>query len=318
MDNNKILIIGANGQLGSVLTKELQKLHGKNNIIASDVLSNPTFDGVFELIDATDYDAVESVVQKHSINQIYHLAAILSARGEQMPLKSWDMNIEMMLNVFEVARLNNVKKVFFPSSIAVFGDAVEREMTPQDSFLNPATVYGMSKAAGENWAQYYYTKYNLDIRSLRYPGVVGYQSMPGGGTTDYAVDIYHSAVKQEKYSCFLSSETKLPMIFMEDAMRATIELMEAPKEDIKTRTSYNLGSMSFNPSEILAEIKKSHPDFEIKYTPDFRQEIADKWPMSIDDNEARKDWNWKPKYDLKSMTSVMLEKLEEKYNTIKI
>ena len=318
MITDTILIIGANGQLGSVLTKELQKLHGKSNIIASDVRSNPDFDGVFELIDATNYDAVESVVQKYSINQIYHLAAILSAKGEENPLWTWDMNMKMTLNVFEVARLNNVKKVFFPSSIAVFGDAVEREMTPQDSFLNPATVYGMSKAAGENWAQYYYTKYDLDIRSLRYPGVIGYQSMPGGGTTDYAVDIYHSAVKQEKYSCFLSSETKLPMIFMEDAIRSTIELMQAPKENIKTRTSYNLGSMSFDPSEISAEIKKSYPDFKIEYTPDFRQQIADKWPKSIDDNEARKDWNWKPKYDLKSMTSVMLEKLEEKYNTIKL
>jgi nucleoside-diphosphate-sugar epimerase len=226
--------------------------------------------------------------------------------------------MKMMLNVFEVARLNNVKKVFFPSSIAVFGDKAPLVNTSQSAFLNPATVYGMSKAAGENWAQYYYTKYDLDIRSLRYPGVIGYQSMPGGGTTDYAVDIYHSAVKQEEYSCFLSSETKLPMIFMEDAIRSTIELMQAPKENIKTRTSYNLGSMSFDPSEISAEIKKSYPDFKIEYTPDFRQQIADKWPKSIDDNEARKDWNWKPKYDLKSMTSVMLEKLEEKYNTIKL
>tara|TARA_B110000908_G_scaffold165316_1_gene214590 strand:- start:722 stop:1678 length:957 start_codon:yes stop_codon:yes gene_type:complete len=313
-----ILIIGANGQLGSVLTQELQKIHGKSNVIASDVYLNATFDGVFEIIDATDIEAIENIVNKYAVNQIYHLAAILSAKGEGNPLWTWDLNMKMMLNVFEVARLNNIEKVFFPSSIAVFGDAVEREMTPQDSFLNPATVYGMSKAAGENWAQYYYTKYNLDIRSLRYPGVVGYQSMPGGGTTDYAVGIYHSAVKQEKYSCFLSSETKLPMIFMEDAIRATIELMQAPEENIKTRTSYNLGSMSFNPNEISAEIKKLYPDFEIEYNPDFRQEIADKWPMSIDDNEAIKDWSWKPKHDLKSMTSVMLEKLEEKYNTIKL
>lgn len=318
MITDTILIIGANGQLGSVLTKELQNLHGKSNVIASDVRSNPNFDGVFELIDATDYDAVESVVQKYSISQIYHLAAILSAKGEENPLWTWDMNMKMMLNVFEVARLNNVKKVFFPSSIAVFGDKAPLVNTSQSAFLNPATVYGMSKAAGENWAQYYYTKYDLDIRSLRYPGVIGYQSMPGGGTTDYAVDIYHSAVKQEEYSCFLSSETKLPMIFMEDAIRSTIELMQASKENIKTRTSYNLGSMSFDPSEISAEIKKSYPDFKIEYTPDFRQQIADKWPKSIDDNEARKDWNWKPKYDLKSMTSVMLEKLEEKYNTIKL
>ncbi len=223
--------------------------------------------------------------------------------------------MRMMLNVFEVARTSNVKKVFFPSSIAVFGDKAPLENTPQSAFLNPATVYGMSKAAGENWAQYYFTKYGLDIRSIRYPGVIGYQSMPGGGTTDYAVDIYHSAVKQEKYSCFLNSETKLPMIFMDDAIRSTIELMQAPKENIKTRTSYNLRSMSFSPSEITAEIKKLYPNFTVEYNADFRQEIADKWPKSINDNEARKDWNWKPKYDLKSMTLVMLEKLEEKYNT---
>ncbi len=315
MITDTILIIGANGQLGSVLSKELQKIHGKNNVIASDVYLDSTFDGVFEIIDATDIKAIENIVNKYSVNQIYHLAAILSAKGEKNPLGAWDLNMRMMLNVFEVARTSNVKKVFFPSSIAVFGDKAPLENTPQSAFLNPATVYGMSKTAGENWAQYYFTKYGLDIRSIRYPGIIGYQSMPGGGTTDYAVDIYHSAVKQEKYSCFLNSETKLPMIFMDDAIRSTIELMQAPKENIKTRTSYNLGSMSFNPSEITAEIKKLYPNFTVEYNADFRQEIADKWPKSINDNEARKDWNWKPKYDLTLMTLVMLEKLEEKYNT---
>jgi len=315
MINDTVLIIGANGQLGSVLSKELQKIHGKDNVIASDVYSSSTFDGVFEIIDATDIKAIENIVNKYAVNQIYHLAAILSAKGEKNPLWTWDLNIRMMLNVFEVARTSNVKKVFFPSSIAVFGDKAPLENTTQSTFLNPATVYGMSKAAGENWAQYYFNKYGLDIRSIRYPGIIGYQSMPGGGTTDYAVDIYHSAVKQEKYSCFLNPGTKLPMIFMDDAIRSTIELMQAPKEDIKTRTSYNLGSMSFNPSEIAAEIKKLYPNFKVEYNADFRQEIADKWPKSINDNEARKDWNWKPKYDLKSMTLVMLEKLEEKYNT---
>jgi len=315
MITDTILIIGANGQLGSVLSKELQKIYGKNNVIASDVYLDSTFDGVFEIIDATDIKAIEDIVNKYAVNQIYHLAAILSAKGEKNPLGTWDLNMSMMLNVFEVARISNVKKVFFPSSIAVFGDKAPLENTPQSAFLNPATVYGMSKAAGENWAQYYFNKHGLDIRSIRYPGIIGYQSMPGGGTTDYAVDIYHSAVKQEKYSCFLNSETKLPMIFMDDAIRSTIELMQAPKENIKTRTSYNLGSMSFNPSEITAEIKKLYPNFKVEYNADFRQEIADKWPKSINDNEARKDWNWKPKYDLKSMTLVMLEKLEEKYNT---
>ena len=317
MITDTILIIGANGQLGSVLTKELQLLHGKSNIIASDVYLNSNFDGIFELLDATDIKAIENIVTKYSIIQIYHLAAILSAKGEEKPLWTWDMNMKMMLNVFEVARLNNINKVFYPSSIAVFGDDAPLISTPQSAFLNPATVYGISKAAGENWAQYYFIKYGLDIRSLRYPGVVGYQSMPGGGTTDYAVDIYHSAVKGESYCCFLNAETKLPMIFMEDAIRATIELMKAPIENIKTRTSYNLGAMSFNPAEISDEIKKLYPKFEIEYKPDFRQSIADKWPKSIDDSEAQKDWGWKSRFNLKSMTSLMLEKLEEKYNTIK-
>jgi len=315
MINDTVLIIGANGQLGSVLSKELQKIHGKDNVIASDVYLNSTFDGVFEIIDATDIKAIENIVNKYTVNQIYHLAAILSAKGEKNPLRTWDLNISMMLNVFEVARTSNVKKVFFPSSIAVFGDKAPLENTPQSTFLNPATVYGMSKVAGENWAQYYFNKYGLDIRSIRYPGIIGYQSMPGGGTTDYAVEIYHSAVKQEKYSCFLNPETKLPMIFMDDAIRSTIELMQAPKENIRTRTSYNLGGMSFSPSEIASEIQKLCPNFKVEYNVDFRQEIADKWPKSINDDEARKDWDWKPKYDLKSMTALMLEKLKEIYNT---
>ena len=315
MINDTVLIIGANGQLGSVLSKELQKIHGKDNVIASDIYLNSTFDGVFEIIDATDIKAIENIVNKYTVNQIYHLAAILSAKGEKNPLRTWDLNISMMLNVFEVARTSNVKKVFFPSSIAVFGDKAPLENTPQSTFLNPATVYGMSKVAGENWAQYYFNKYGLDIRSIRYPGIIGYQSMPGGGTTDYAVEIYHSAVKQEKYLCFLNPETKLPMIFMDDAIRSTIELMQAPKKNIRTRTSYNLGSMSFSPSEIASEIQKLYPNFKVEYNVDFRQEIADKWPKSINDDEARKDWDWKPKYDLKSMTVLMLEKLKEIYNT---
>ncbi len=315
MRKNTILIIGANGQLGSVLEDELQKLYGRENVIASDVNSNSHFDGIFELLDATDYDAMEAVVQKYSITQIYHLAAILSANGEKNPLRTWDLNMKMMLNVFEVARLNNVEKVFFPSSIAVFGDAVNRENTAQLSYLNPETVYGISKAAGENWAQYYFLKYGLDIRSLRYPGVIGHQSLPGGGTTDYAVEIYHNAVKKKDFTCFLKDDTVLPMIFMDDAIRATIELMNASKEKIKLRTSYNIASMSFSPKEITASIKETYPNFKVDYKPDFRQEIADGWPKSIDDTAAREDWNWKPNYDLKSMTKEMLTKLKEKYKT---
>ena len=315
MITENVLIIGSNGQLGSVLSKELQKIYGKKNVITSDIYLNSTFDGIFEIIDATDIKAIENIVDKYDVNQIYHLAAILSAKGEKNPLKTWDLNLTMMLNVFEVARKNNVNKVFFPSSIAVFGDSAPLENTPQTTFLNPATVYGMSKVAGENWAQYYFNNYGLDIRSIRYPGIIGYQSMPGGGTTDYAVEIYHSAVKNENYSCFLNPDTKLPMIYMDDAIRSTIELMQSPKENIKTRTSYNLGSMSFSPAEITLEIQKLYPNFRVEYNADYRQEIAAKWPKSINDYEARKDWNWKPAYDLKLMTSVMLEKLEEKYNS---
>ena len=314
MISETILIIGANGQLGSVLTKELQKIHGKKNVIASDIFLDTDFDGIFEVIDATDLNAIKAIINKYSIKEIYHLAAILSAKGEEKPLSTWDLNIKMMLNVFEVSRLNNVNKVFFPSSIAVFGDQAPLLNTPQSSFLNPATVYGISKAAGENWAQYYFTKYGLDIRSIRYPGIIGYQSMPGGGTTDYAVDIYHSAVKNEKFSCFLNSDTKLPMMFMNDAIRSTIELMQSPIENIKIRTSYNLTGMSFSPSEIYNEIKKSYPNFKIEYNSDFRQKIADKWPKSIDDKEARNEWGWKPEHNLSSMTLIMLEKLKEKYN----
>lgn len=309
-----VLVIGANGQLGSVLIKELQKIHGVPNVIASDVYLDPNFEGVFELLDASNMASIHSIIKQYSVTQIYQLAAILSAKGEQYPLKTWELNTKMMLNVFEVARKSAVNKVFFPSSIAVYGTKAPLQKSPQSAFLNPATVYGISKSAGENWAQYYFNKYNLDIRSIRYPGVIGYQSMPGGGTTDYAVDIYHSAVKKETFNCFLKADTKLPMIFMDDAIRATIELMQSPKENIKTRTSYNLGSMSLSPVQIYEAIKTKYPSFEIEYNPDFRQGIADNWPNSIDDKEARSDWGWEPKFDLKSMTSKMLEKLEDRYN----
>jgi nucleoside-diphosphate-sugar epimerase len=309
-----VLVIGANGQLGSVLIKELQKIFGVPNVIASDVYLDPNFEGVFELLDASNMASIHSIIKQYSVTQIYQLAAILSAKGEQYPLKTWELNTKMMLNVFEVARKSAVNKVFFPSSIAVYGTKAPLQKSPQSAFLNPATVYGISKSAGENWAQYYFNKYNLDIRSIRYPGVIGYQSMPGGGTTDYAVDIYHSAVKKETFNCFLKADTKLPMIFMDDAIRATIELMQSPKENIKTRTSYNLGSMSLSPVQIYEAIKTKYPSFEIEYNPDFRQGIADNWPNSIDDKEARSDWGWEPKFDLKSMTSIMLEKLEDRYN----
>ncbi len=312
MNTPSILIIGANGQLGSVLTKKLQEQHGKDAVIASDLRDNPNFDGTFEILDATDYETITTIVSKYNITQIYHLAAILSAKGEQNPLQTWDINMKTLFNVLEAARHYNIEKVFFPSSIAVFGNEAPLENTPQHAFLNPATVYGISKAAGENWGQYYFTKYGVDVRSLRYPGVIGYQSLPGGGTTDYAVDIYHKAVKGEDFECFLAKNTKLPMIFMEDAINATIALMDAPSENIKTRTSYNLASMSFSPVEIAESIKHIFPDFKISYNPDFRQNIAEGWPKSIDDSAARNDWGWSPKYNLQSMTAIMIEKLSPK------
>ncbi len=310
MSREIILITGASGQLGTVLTEQLQEKFGLENVIATDLRSRDNYSGRFELLDVTDLDALTAIVLKNNVTQIYHLAAILSANGEKFPLKTWDINMQTFFNVVEVSRLYKVDKVFFPSSIAVFGDNIQRNNTPQTTNLTPSTVYGMSKVAGENWANYYFNRYGLDIRSIRYPGVIGYQSLPGGGTTDYAVDIFHKAVANENYECFLNGETSLPMIYMEDAIRATIALMDAPKEAITIRTSYNLSGMSFNPSELALEIKKTYPEFEITYAPDFRQAIADSWPMSIDDSDARKDWNWKPKYDITSLTEDMIKNLK--------
>ncbi|MCG1036177.1 NAD-dependent epimerase/dehydratase family protein [Polaribacter sp. DS7-9] len=314
----KILITGASGQLGVVLTKALQKKYGIQNVIASDISISDNYDGVFEILDATNFDAVNYCISKNKITQVYHLVAILSAKGESNPLNTWNINMNTLFNVFESSRLNGVKKVFYPSSIAVFGEDIEYINTPQFPNLTPLTVYGMSKAAGENWANYYYKKYGLDIRSVRYPGVIGYQSLPGGGTTDYAVSIYHNAVKNERFDCFLEPSTTLPMIFMEDAIRATLELMAAPKENIKVRTSYNLSGMSFSPMQIYESIKKINPDFKITYTPDFRQEIANSWPKSIDDSQAREDWGWQPKYNLDTMSAEMMKNLKKYYNLVSV
>ncbi|GAA0718040.1 NAD-dependent epimerase/dehydratase family protein [Aquimarina litoralis] len=311
--DTKVLVIGANGQLGSVLTKELQKKYTIENVIASDLEQRESYKGIFEVIDATNQQRIQEVVERYKITQIYHLAAILSAKGEENPLATWDINMKTLFNVLEVSRKNQIEKVFFPSSIAVFGEGAPLINTPNDAYLNPATVYGMSKASGENWAQYYFLKYGLDVRSIRYPGVIGYQSLPGGGTTDYAVDIYHKAVKEEGFSCFLKEDATLPMIFMEDAIRATLELMDAPKENITVRTSYNIAGVSFSPEEITAEIRKLYPDFKVTYEPDFRQEIAARWPKSIEDTAARKDWGWQANYDLKSITEIMIQKLQQKY-----
>lgn len=308
-----VLVIGANGQLGSVLTQTLQEKFGKENVIASDLREKEGYSGIFERIDATDSERIQEIVTRYKVTQIYHLAAILSAKGEEAPLRTWDINMKTLFNVLEIARTNSIDRVFYPSSIAVFGANATPLNTPNNENLSPTTVYGISKAAGENWAQYYFEKYGVDIRSLRYPGVIGYQSLPGGGTTDYAVDIYHKAVQEQEFSCFLKEDTMLPMIFMEDAIRATIELMEAPKESIKIRTSYNLAGVSFSPDEIIAEIQKIYPNFKVKFEPDFRQDIAASWPRSIDDTEAKKDWGWEPEYTLEKITQIMIQKLREQY-----
>ncbi|HHM20695.1 MAG TPA: NAD-dependent epimerase/dehydratase family protein [Bacteroidetes bacterium] len=309
MSKEKILVTGANGQIGTVLTKALQDTYGAQYVVASDIRQPATVGGLFELVDVLRPDQLEVVVEKHGITRIYHLAAILSAKGETHPKWAWEVNMNGLLNVFETARKKGVRQVFYPSSIAVFGKNAPKKNTPQQANLTPATVYGISKVAGELWCNYYFNRYGLDIRSLRYPGVVGYQSLPGGGTTDYAVDIFHYAVKGRPYPCFLKEKTALPMIYMDDAIRATIELMEAPAESITVRTSYNLSGMSFTPSELADSIKTFFPDFKIIYQPDERQQIADSWPDSIDDSLARRDWHWQPAYDLPAMTADMIEHL---------
>lgn len=316
MSADKILVTGANGQLGSALIPYLTNIYGTDNVIATDIKESGYTLPRFELLDVTDAGALSQLIRRHRISQIYHLAAVLSAKGEKNPLDTWNINTNTFFNVLEAARSLRVGKVFFPSSIAVFGDNLDRELVGQHVSLLPATAYGMSKAASENWIAYYWRRYGLDVRSLRYPGIVGYQSSPGGGTTDYAVDIFHKAVAGQTFHCFLKEDTTLPMIYMEDAIVATLQLMEAPSDCIKVRTSYNLAGMSFSPAEIAAEIRTRYPHFKIVYEPDFRQAIADTWPKRIDDTEARHQWGWKPRFDLASMTADMISHLEVKSNRI--
>ena len=316
MRKDKILVIGANGQIGTVLTQALREKHGNDNVLATDIRTSEILNDPFEILDILDGEGLSNIVQKHNITQIYHLAAILSANGEKNPRRTWDINMNGLFNVLEVAKEHSLDKVFFPSSIAVFGPHTPKEKTPQFTFLDPETIYGISKAAGENWCQYYFDKFKLDVRSIRYPGVISYQSMPGGGTTDYAVDIFHKAVQGMDFECFLSENTRLPMIYMPDTVRATLELMEAPREKIKVRSSYNLAAMTFSPAEITKAIQQHFPNFKISYNPDFRQAIADSWPASIDDSEARNDWDWKEEYDINEMTKDMILQLSKKYNLV--
>ncbi len=312
----KILIIGAGGQIGVELTLELRKIYGRNNVVASDIReAHPLLladNGPYEILDVMDAKAVSALVQKEKITQIYLLAAILSAKGEANPVWAWDINMQSLLNLLEIAREQKVRKFYWPSSIAAFGPTTPLQNTPQHTIIEPSTVYGISKYAGELWCSYYFKRYGLDIRSLRYPGLISWKSAPGGGTTDYAIDIYIEALKNKHYTCFLEENTYLPMMYMNDAIRATIELMEAPAEQIKNRLAYNLSAMTFSPKEIAESIKKHIPDFTIDYAPDFRQQIAAGWPDSIDDSEARADWNWKHEFDLDKMTEDMLKNLAAK------
>jgi nucleoside-diphosphate-sugar epimerase len=274
-------------------------------VIAGDLRPPAEDQGLFEILDVLDGARLLDIVQRYKVSQIYHLAAILSAKGEQDPKRAWEINMSSLFNVLEIAKDYKLR-VFFPSSIAVYGAHTPREHTPQFTIREPSTVYGISKVAGENWCNYYYMRYGLDVRSIRYPGIIGYQSLPGGGTTDYAVDIYHKAVQGQHFECFLSADTQLPMLYMDDAIRATLELMFTNPDRIQVRTSYNLAGMSFSPAEIAASIQKHIPGFSISYKPDFRQAIADSWPQSIDDSKAREEWGWKPNFDLEGMTADML------------
>ena len=313
MKQDKILIVGACGQIGVELTLALRQAYSNNQVIASDIRDqqHPLLEGTgpYYQLDATDIKAVAALVQKESITQIYLLAALLSATGEKMPMKAWDINMNSLLQILELGVETKLNKIYWPSSIAVFGTTTPKENTPQKTIVEPTTVYGISKYAGEMWCQYYHRRWGLDVRSLRYPGLISWKSAPGGGTTDYAVEIYIEALKQKHYTSFLSENTYLPMMYMDDAIRGTIELVEAPEEQIKSRMAYNLSAMSFSPKEIAAEIQKHIPDFRIDYAPDFRQAIADSWPASIDDAAARQDWKWQHHFDLEKMTKAMLDNL---------
>jgi nucleoside-diphosphate-sugar epimerase len=310
MATDKILIIGSNGQIGLELAESLRKVFGEDNVVCSDVRMLENQIAPFELLDILDVQKLHEIVKKYQITQVYLLAALLSATAEKNPKFAWDLNMNGLFHALDMAKEGIIKKIYWPSSIAVFGPTTPSVQTPQYTVMEPNTIYGISKQAGERYCEYYHQKFGVDVRSIRYPGLIGWKSAPGGGTTDYAVHIYHEALKHQKYECFLSAETTLPMMYMEDAIRATIDLMEAPAEKVIIRSAYNVAGISFNPEEIAASIRKHIPTFSISYQPDFRQAIADSWPQSIDDTHARKDWGWQPNYDLDKMTAVMLENIK--------
>ena len=312
MVKERILVIGASGQIGVELTLALRKMYGNANVVASDLREENDLlkgTGPYVSLDVMNKEMLHVQVIRQGITQIYLLAAILSATGEKNPHLAWSLNMQSLLNVLDIAKEENLHKVFWPSSIAVFGPTSPKQNCPQQTIIEPTTVYGISKYAGEFWCNYFFNRYGVDVRSIRYPGLISYKSEPGGGTTDYAVEIFHEALEEKKYKCFLREGTYLPMMYMPDAIRATIELMEADKSKISIRTSYNISGMSFSPKEIAAEIKKHIPDFSISYEPDYRQPIADSWPQSIDDSVARKDWSWKEEFNIEAMTKDMLDNL---------
>ena len=314
MLKEKILVIGASGQIGVELTLALRKMYGNANVVASDLREENDLlkgTGPYVSMDVMNKEMLHVQVIRQGITQIYLLAAILSATGEKNPNLAWSLNMQSLLNVLDIAREENLHKVYWPSSIAVFGPTSPKQNCPQATVIEPVTVYGISKFAGEFWCNYYNRRYGVDVRSLRYPGLISYKSAPGGGTTDYAIEIFHEALEEKKYECFLREDTYLPMMYMPDAIRATIELMEADASKISIRTSYNISGMSFSPKEIAAEIKNHMPDFSISYKPDYRQAIADSWPQSIDDKVARNDWGWKEEFALDRMVKDMLENLEK-------
>ena len=309
----RILIIGASGQIGNELTMYLRDIYSNQNVIASDLreASNQVMEsGPFEILDAMDARAIEKIVTDYNITDVYLMAAMLSATAEKYPIKGWDLNMSSLFNALNLAKDKKIKKVFWPSSIAVFGPTTPKTNTPQHTIMEPATVYGISKQTGERWCEYYHKRYGVDVRSIRYPGLISYKTPPGGGTTDYAIEIFHKALKDKKYTCFLTAQTTLPMMFMDDAISATVNIMLAPSQKIKIRNAYNLAALSFNPQELAASIQKHIPDFKIEYQPDFRQAIANSWPASIDDALARKDWGWKHHVDLDKMTKIMIDNLK--------
>ena len=313
--NTKILIIGACGQIGSELTGKLREVYGTDNVIASDIRKGEQDvfkDGPFEILDAMNYEQVAAAIEKYKVTDVYLMAALLSATAEKNPAFAWDLNMNSLFHVLNLAKDGKIQKIFWPSSIAVFGPTTPRENTPQFTVMEPSTVYGISKQTGERWCEYYHNKFGVDVRSIRYPGLISWTTPPGGGTTDYAVDIYYKAIEDKKYTCFLNEKSALPMMYMDDAIKATIGIMQAPADQIKIRSSYNLSAISFTPAEIAESIKARIPEFEIFYEPDFRQAIADSWPASIDDTRAREDWGWKNDFDMDKMTDTMLDNLSNK------